>query len=50
MDNMDVRKIELSPEDVQAVGEVVGKANVAQGDRYSEDYIKSFADADCECS
>jgi hypothetical protein len=46
---MDAGKIKLSPEDVQAVGEVVYKANAAQGDHYSEYYIKSFAEADCEC-
>ena len=39
-ENIDAGKIELSPEDVQAVREVADKANAAQGDRYPVDYLK----------
>ena len=42
---MDAGKIELSPEDAQAVRVVADTANAAQGDRYPEAYMKSlFAD------
>ena len=39
---MNAGKIELSPEDMRAVGEVVDKANAAQGDRYPEGYTRSL--------
>ncbi|KAF9649105.1 Aldo/keto reductase [Thelephora ganbajun] len=45
-ENVEVGKVELSPEDVQAVREVVDNANTAQSGRYPEAYVKSlFADA-----
>ena len=44
-ENIDAGKIDLSPEDVQAVRQVADKANAAQGDRYPEVYMKAlFAD------
>jgi hypothetical protein len=44
-ENIDAGKIELSPEDVQAVRDVADKANAAQGDRYPEAFMKAlFAD------
>ncbi|KAF9644449.1 Aldo/keto reductase [Thelephora ganbajun] len=41
-ENIEAGKIRLSPEDVQAVREVVDKANATQGDRYPEDYLNSL--------
>jgi hypothetical protein len=42
-ENMDAGKIELSSEDVQAVGEVTDKANAAQSDRlYPENHMKGM--------
>ena len=35
-ENIDARKVRLSPEDVQAVREVADKADAAQGGRYPE--------------
>jgi hypothetical protein len=44
-ENIDAGKIELSPEDVQAVRDVADNANAAQGDRYPEAFMKAlFAD------
>ena len=39
---MDAGKINLSPEDVQAVREIADKANASQGDRYPEAYMKAL--------
>ena len=42
---MEAGKIQLSPEDVQAVREVADRANAAQGDRYPAPFMKVlFAD------
>ena len=41
-ENVDAGKINLSPEDVQAVREIADKANASQGDRYPEAYMKAL--------
>lgn len=44
-ENIDAGRVRLSKEDVQAIREVVDKANAAQGSRYPEVYMKAlFAD------
>jgi hypothetical protein len=53
MKNMDTGKIGLSPEGIQAVREVIDKANAAQEGSYVEDYVEAlFADTfePCTCN
>ena len=42
-ENMDTGKIALLREDVQAVREVAGKLDAAEGDRYPRDYMRAFS-------
>ena len=41
-ENTNAGEIKPSPEDVPTIREIADKANVAQGDRHSEDYMKSL--------
>ena len=41
-ENIDAGKIKLSQKDVQAVREVMDKANIVQGDRYPLAYMKAL--------